>query len=296
LFFDHTPLYVYFVALLTAIGEPTVLIIRTATLVFGVLTILMVFRVGLVVRGLGSALVGSMLVALNPFFVTHSWFIRMEVPLCFFLVLALYLVIKERWLLAGLSIAVAVMLKEIALAFWLVAVAYVLVRRGPRAAAVVAVPTLVAFFAWLAYAASIGLDQLLATMGRWLGSAAGMPISDPRLHIGPLRWTGMLIGTVIGPVLIFASGAAVALASVSRKPVVPIVVVPLAYVAVAVVASYLIRLKEPRFVIAIIPMLALAIALVIDWGGIWADVRGRAPVDPLGTFGRWLVGGPQGSA
>jgi hypothetical protein len=97
-------------------------------------------------------------------------------------------------------------------------------------------------------------------------------------------------------VLIFASGAAVALASVSRRSVAPIAFVPLAYVAVAVVASYLIRLKEPRFVIAIIPMLALAIALVIDWGGIWADVRGRAPVDPLGTFGRWLVGGPQGSA
>ena len=28
---------------------------------------------------------------MNPFFVTFSWFVRMEVPMCFFLVLALYL-------------------------------------------------------------------------------------------------------------------------------------------------------------------------------------------------------------
>ena len=294
LFFDHTPLYVYVVALLTAIGEPTVLIIRTTTLVFGVLTVLMVFRVGLVVRGLGSALVGSMLVALNPFFVTYAWFIRMEVPLCFFLVLALYLMIKERWLLAGLAIATAVMLKEIALAFWLVAVIYVLIRRGRRAAAVVAVPTLVAFFAWLAYAASIGFDQLRTLMGRWVGSAAGMAISDPRLHVGPLRWTGKVIGTVIGPLLVFASGAGLALAAVSRKPVPTIVVVPLAYVVIAVVASYLIRLKEPRFIIAVIPMLALVIALWIDWGSVWADVRGRGTSHPIGKLRRWLKDAPEG--
>ena len=96
LFFDHTPLYVYFVAALTAIGGPTELIIRSTTLVFGLLTVLLVYRIGLELRGVGSALVGSMLVALNPFFATYSWFIRMEVPLCFFLVLALYLLIHER--------------------------------------------------------------------------------------------------------------------------------------------------------------------------------------------------------
>src|SRR5215218_2376443 len=37
LFFDHTPLYVYFVALVTAIGSNTILIVRAASLVFGLL-------------------------------------------------------------------------------------------------------------------------------------------------------------------------------------------------------------------------------------------------------------------
>ena len=58
LFFDHTPLYVYLVAALTAIGGPTELIIRSTTLVFGLLTVLLVYRIGLELRGVGSALVG----------------------------------------------------------------------------------------------------------------------------------------------------------------------------------------------------------------------------------------------
>ena len=143
------------------------------------MTVLLVFVIGLELRGLGGALVGSMLVALNPFFALFCWFVRMEVPLCFFLVLALFLMIHERWLLAGLAIAVAVMLKEIALAFWLVAAAYVLLRRGVRAAGVLAFPTPVAFGAWLLYANEIGHDRLLATMGRWFGSAVGVKTRVP---------------------------------------------------------------------------------------------------------------------
>ena len=50
--------------------------------------------------------------------------------MCCFMVLAIYLLIHERLFVAALAIATAVMLKEIALAFWLVAVLYVLVRLG----------------------------------------------------------------------------------------------------------------------------------------------------------------------
>jgi 4-amino-4-deoxy-L-arabinose transferase-like glycosyltransferase len=273
LFFDHTPLYVYFVALVTALGGPTDVILRSTTLVFGLLTVILVFRIGLELRGLGSAFVGSLVLAVNPFFVTFSWFIRMEVPLCFFLVLALYLLIHERLLLAGLAIATAVLLKEIALAFWLVAVVYVLIRRGGRAAAIVGIPTPIVFGAWLAYAADIGLEQLLGTMGRWLGSAAGSTSRDPRLHVGLRTWVNEILLGVIGPVMIFATGATAALLAVGRKPAPRIVLVPIVYVVVAVAASFLIRLKEPRFLIAIVPMIALSIALLIDWDDIWAQVR-----------------------
>src|SRR5215213_6467485 len=68
LFFDHTPLYVYFVALVTAIGNNTILIVRASTLAFGLLTVLFVFLIGRQLRGVGSGLVGALLVAANPFF------------------------------------------------------------------------------------------------------------------------------------------------------------------------------------------------------------------------------------
>ena len=53
LFFDHTPLYVYLVALVTALGGPTDVILRALTLVFGLLTVVLVFRICLELRGPG---------------------------------------------------------------------------------------------------------------------------------------------------------------------------------------------------------------------------------------------------
>jgi 4-amino-4-deoxy-L-arabinose transferase-like glycosyltransferase len=273
LFFDHTPFYVYFVALLSAIGGPTVLIVRGSSLVFGLLTVGLVFLVGRQLRGSASAFVGSLLVASNPFFIKYSWFIRMEVALCFFLVLALYLLINERFFLAGVAIAVAVMLKEIALGFWLVAVVYVFARRGARAAAIVAFPAPVAVALWLAYAASLDLDQLLATLSRWGRSTVGNEPTNRRFRIGPLTWAGTILAEVIGPLLTFAAGAAAALAAPRRTGIPTVTVVPVAYVALATVASFFISLKEPRFLIAIVPMAAISIALLVDWDEAWARMR-----------------------
>lgn len=273
LFFDHTPFYVYFVGLLTALPGPTVLILRGSSLVFGLMTVGLVFLIALRLRGVGSALVGSVLVAANPFFITYSWFIRMEVPLCFFLVLAVYLLISERFLLAGLSIAAAVMLKEIALAFWLVAAVYVFARHGPRAALSVAAPAPIAVLAWLAYAASLDFDRLRTTLERWGRSAAGDEPDNRRFQIGVLAWTQTVLSGVIGGLVILAAGAAAALAATMRDRIPPIAIVPAAYVVVAVAASYVMSLKEPRFLIAIVPMLALCIALAVDWGAAWSRAK-----------------------
>ncbi len=274
LFFDHTPLYVYVAAMMTAFGGPTAVLLRSTNLVFGVLTVLLVFVIGLELRGVEAALIGSLLVAVDPFFVTYSWFVRMEVPMCSFLVLAVYLLVHERLFLAALAIATAVMLKEIALAFWLVAVLYVLVRRGVRAAAVVAWPAPVAFGVWLLYANEIGHAQLMSAIARWVGSAAGDRSPDPRLRVGIRTWVTLVLEKVIGPVMIFAAGATTALVAIRRGPVSPIVLVPIAYVVVATAASFVIRLKEPRFVIAIVPMIALSVALLVDWHEVWGAIRG----------------------
>ena len=131
------------------------------------------------------------------------------------------------------------------------------------------------FGAWLVYAADIGLSRVLETMDRWFGSAAGSTIKDKRLHVGLRTWVNDILEEVVGPVMIFATGATAALGLVERKPAPRIVLVPIAYVVVAVAASFLIRLKEPRFLIAIVPMIALTIALLIDWDDIWARIRGH---------------------
>ena len=167
------------------------------------------------------------------------------------------------------------MLKEIAFAFWLVALVYAVWRGRWRAGAAVGIPALLAFAVWVGYAASIGYGQLVATMSRWFGSAAGTDLPYKRLRVGPLAWAKSIVGVVIGPLMIFAAGAAAALAATMRSRTPPIVAVPIAYVVIAVAASFVIRLKEPRFLIAVIPMSAVAIALLVDWDHAWAQFRRR---------------------
>ncbi len=121
----------------------------------------------------------------------------------------------------------------IALAFWLVAVAYVLIRRGARAAAVIGLPAPIAFFAWLAYAALLDQHRLLATLGRWLGSTGGSStIVDKRLHIGPRIWAKTVVTDIIGPLLIFAAGGTAALVATWRPRIPPIVAVPIVYIVI----------------------------------------------------------------
>lgn len=282
LFFDHTPLYVYALAVITALGGPTVLLARGTSLLFALLTVIVVHRIGLRVRGPGAAFVGALLVASSPFFVTYAWFIRMEVPLCFFLVLAVYLLHMRRFGLAGLAIAVALMLKELALLFWLVTVVFVLVKQGRRETLMVAAPAPIALVAWLAYAATLDVDQLLRTLGRWGTSAVGSDPTNRRFHIGPLSWAGIIMNQVLGPVLVFATGATAALLATRPIKVPAIAAVPAIYALLAVAASFAMSLKEPRYLVVVVPMLALTVALAVDWdraiGEAWTRARGAARV------------------
>jgi len=280
LFFDHTPLLVYAVAVATALGGPTQELVRLLTLVTGVLTVLVVFRIGQEVRSVGSAFVAATLVAANPFFARYGWYVRMEVPMCLFMVVGLYLLLHRRYLSSGLAIAVAVMLKEVALAFWFVAGVYAMVREGWRSGLRVVVPSVIAFAAWVAYAMSIGSAQFLATMNRWLFSAQGASIHDPRLHVGLGAWTLTVAVWVIGPVLLGAAGVAAAFVVAWKRPIPPIAFVPMAYVAIALAASYVIKLKEPRFIIAVVPMMAIAIGLAVDWDDVFTALRERIRPQP----------------
>jgi 4-amino-4-deoxy-L-arabinose transferase-like glycosyltransferase len=277
-FFDHTPLYVYWVAAITALGGPSLTLVRLTTAGFGLLTVLGVYVAGRQVRGPASGFVGALVVATNPFFAFYSWFVRMEVPLACVLVLATIALVRGRALSAGLTIAIAVLLKEIALAFWLVATAWMLARHRLRDAALVAAPALVALVAWLAYAAALNGGQLADTLKRWYQSATGGE-PDPRLKVRRLAWVGIIVDRIIGDTGLVALAAAAPLAALERRRIPAITAVPVGYVLIAVGSSFLIRLKEPRYLIAIVPMLALSIAFAVDWGDVWRRVRRATPAE-----------------
>jgi hypothetical protein len=274
LFFDHTPLYVYAVAFVSAVGGPTSDLVRALSALAGFATVALVFAIGRSARGLVAGFIGATLVAVNAFFITYSWFVRMEVPLSFFLVLATWLLLRTRPVLAGLSIALAVLLKEIALAFWLVAAIYQLRRTGWRDALRVAAPAAVAFLAWLAYAAWLDAGALGGALRRWLGSAAGGD-TDPRLRVSATAWTRTILVRIVGWRDGLALAVAVVIAVIRRSAIPAIAAVPIGYVVIAVASSYVIRLKEPRYLIAIVPMTALIVALIVDWDELVADIVGR---------------------
>jgi 4-amino-4-deoxy-L-arabinose transferase-like glycosyltransferase len=274
-FYDHTPLFSYFLVppamIDSAFGLDTAVVSgRLMSAAFGLATLVLAYYACRDVRGMTAGVVAGLLIATNPYFLQLSWIMHMEAPMAFFMVLGLYLVLHHRSWQAGLAIAVAVMLKEQALAFWLVAGIYVLLVRGWREMLKVAVPSAVALLAWGIAAYLISESQFRVVLNRWLSSAgSGANLPDPRYHIRWRRWLEIVTFRTIGAPF----GAAVVLAIyalVRRRPTPGIAFVPFAYAVVAIVASFLIRLKVESWLLAVIPMCAIAVGMLVDWRAIGA--------------------------
>lgn len=291
-FYDHTPLFVYLMtgpALLDdLIGMRAAVVSgRLICAAFGVATVVTVYLVCRDVRGPVSGVLAAVLVAANPLFERLAWAMRMELPMAFFLVLALYLLVHERWLWAGLAIAVAVMLKEHALGFWIVASAYGLLLHRWRPALQLALPSVLAFAAWALVARGIDPRQFQFVLNRWLSSVGGENPGNRRFALSWGAWTLVVARDAIGPMLGGMSVLAVAVALARRAPVPVIAAVPIAYSLLAVIASYLVHLKEERWLVAVIPMAAIAVGLLVDWGAVarWvtrhgATRTGKSQVSP----------------
>ncbi len=285
-FFDHTPLFAYLVAPPAALAGPfgfhaALIAARAVSALFGLATVILAFIVVRDARGTVSGLVASVLVATNPYFVHLSWVIHMEVPMAFFLVLAVYLLLHQRLLWAGIVIAVAVMLKEIALAFWLPAGLYVLARHRWRAALTVTLPSVVAFAAYVLAAFAIDRAEAVNVLQRWLNSASGTRTRSWRVHVTAGRWLRTIALGTVGPPLTGITAIAVLIGTVRRRGMPGVVVVPFLYCALTIVATFLIQLKEERWLTAVIPMAALVAGMAVDWGALagWLTARdGHAPV------------------
>ena len=285
-FYDHTPLFPYLLVWAAQIDSvfglhAAVVAGRLMTLAFAVGTIAMTYVICRDLRGPMSGAVAAVLVATNPLFVVMAWTMHMEVPMAFCVVVALWCLVEGRMLAAGLAIAAAVMLKEHALAFWLVAGAHVLLTRGWRAAAIVTAPSAIAFVVWAASAWLVDQRQFRFVLNRWINSAGGESSVNGRFRVSWPKWALTVARDTLGMPLVAIPVVAAGLALVRRAGVPRIVVLPIAYCAVAIAASFVIHLKEPRWLTAVIPMAAIAVGLLVDWGALagWVTRYGRVHDD-----------------
>lgn len=288
LLLDQTPLYPYMVSALTYITGDNLWLVRMVTVAFALGTIALVYLIANRAAGTEAALVAAILLALNPFFNLYSFYIRMEIFMCFFLVLATYFLAdygksQGRFALAGAGLAIlaAVMFKVVAVTYCGAAIIWVVwTGRSSRTLARdllwLIIPTLLGLAVWLGMTlAAPGRFDALVT--RWQGALgiSAATVFDPRQGTANSDWL-KLIGNYIlhwELVLLAFLALGVYLFSWRRRPRVTALL--LLTILLTIFASLIVNLKEPRHVIGIIPMTCLFVGLAIDWKNVWAWVRGR---------------------
>jgi 4-amino-4-deoxy-L-arabinose transferase-like glycosyltransferase len=285
IYFGDTPLYVFFLSLASQLCGGSVLVLRLLTDILGLGSVVLVFLIGRKASGPLAGTVAAALLAVNPFFATYSFFIRMEVPMVFFLLLGTYLISSlvpgrhiAYLLAAGCSVGIAVLVKEVALAFWAACTVYVFIAhrdwsRRLSATASVASPTIIGLALWTCWGMRLNPEQFRANLNRWSGAVLGGTVVGSRETMGLLEWLWRLADGMIGwgGVLLFA--AAVVLYFLHKKTRPRVTALLLLYMLIATGASLIIRLKEPRHLIALIPTTALVIGIAIDWRGLWVRMR-----------------------
>jgi len=279
-YFIHTPLYPYLLSSVAGSLDDRVLIARWTTVLFALGCVCLAILIGEQLYDITAGFIAGLLTAANSFFLLHAFFVTMEVAMVFFMLLSLYCLVRSeqtgswRWCFAaGLALAGAVLLKEMALGLLAVYFVYELLisrRHGRiRRLVFIAGPTLISFAAWVIWAWAWSPVQVSAALNRWFTSAVAGGAGF-RMNTTVSQWSEKLGGDLLswGVGALFLVSLYFYAIAVRNKT--HVALVPLLYVIVAVGVSYLIRLKELRHVIAVVPMTALVIGiglsqLLIDW-------------------------------
>ena len=194
--------------------------------------------------------------------------------MAFLLLLSFYFLIRSektgamRWCFAaGLVLAGAVLTKEMALGLAAAYFVYsVFISRRPsrvwRVTLLVG-PALAALLAWIVWAWRWSPTQAQGALNRWFASAASSGI-DSRTQITTSQWSAQLGGDLLGwSVVVLGLASLYVCVKVARKET-RVALVPVLYVVAAVAFSYMVRLKELRHLMAVVPMVALMIGLAIS--------------------------------
>jgi 4-amino-4-deoxy-L-arabinose transferase-like glycosyltransferase len=291
---EHTPLYLYMLAGLQWFLLESVLTARLMATLFSVGSVLLVYAVINRVGDPLAAACGALVVGLHPFYAVYSHFVRMEVPMCFFILLGAYLVLRwesqraARFLwLAGVSLGLAVMLKEVALISLLGMLGFVglYMLRAPGDAkpsegrsgaswlhlgVALCLPTVVLFLIWGLMAWSISPATVMQVLERWQHAVFGGGFADvSRQGMDVLAWLRVVVDKVLGWGVAAALCVGALLKLWRRQRLSPAAHLA-GFVALSVVsASMLVSLKEPRHVIVLVPVAGILVGTLIDWTGVW---------------------------
>jgi 4-amino-4-deoxy-L-arabinose transferase-like glycosyltransferase len=254
----------------------------------------LVFLIGEQLKHTLAGFIAALFTAVNSFFLLYSFFVTMEVPMVFLMLLSLYCLVRgeesgsARWqAAAGVALAGAVLTKEFALGLAVVYGAYGLfVSRQPnrlRRLLLTTAPAIAALLAWVAWAWAWSPVQAQADLSRWFVSAVSNGL-DSRMNISVSQWSAKLGGDLLG----WSAAALLGIGlyfcfKVARKEM-PSVLVPMLYVPVAIGLSYIISLKELRHHMAVVPMTALVIGVGVSQ--LWGDLQLRRA-----RVAQFLVGG-----
>jgi 4-amino-4-deoxy-L-arabinose transferase-like glycosyltransferase len=276
---EHTPAYAFLLSLYAPRAGNDLFLARGVTALAGLLCVLLTYGIGVALAGRLAGLLAAAFVALSAFMAVYAYFIRMETFMAAAILAALYLLVRRRPLTlgnclgAGAALAAATLFKEFALvavvpaAVFAAAAGGKVTRTRVAAASAVALPPLLALAGWGAWANALWPAQFRAAIGRWVHSAAGGPITDPRVFTGASDWMSLLAVDLFGPGLVIGLALA-AIRLVGRRGRIDAREGLLwGYLILALGLSFAVRLREPRHLIALVPVAAVlvGVALAETW-------------------------------
>lgn len=284
LYFEHTPLYPFFLSTYAGAG---IFFSRWVTTLFSLGCIFLVYLIGKHLEGQIAGFASALLLGIQSFFALYSFYIYMEIFWLFFLVLGSAGLTRSvrrisdmrGWFITGVALAIAVLLKEIALVFVAICGIYILVRFWKdrpalgKALFLVVIPPIAALFVWGIWCWYLSPATFIAVMKRWIGAAVMVGGQDPRF-LNPFQWARRIVVDLLGPGLTILWVGTVVY-SIVRKRLGTWDWILLGYPVVAILLSFFIRLKEPRHLIGILPNMALFIGTKVEWGSIGMWIRGN---------------------
>ena len=296
--FEHTPLYLYVLSLYARPSEIGIFGARLVTLAFGLGSVWLTFEIGRSMHDSLAGFIAALLLAINAFFALHTFFVRMEVPMVFAMLAGLYLLLASEHgrrtgliLAAGVMLAIATLFKEIAVLFTGWCAVYVILdcRRHRRVFVLpfiaLIMPSVLAVALWANWAWRLSPIAFTAALRRWMNSMAAVNLYDPRAAVGAGQWVQQLAFDLLGVALVISLAISLVVTLRQRKgrPN-PAQVLLWGYLLSALAISFLVRLKELRHLIGILPIAAVIIGTSINWAGLIERLRASRSWLPRAAF------------